>query len=427
MIFSMMQALLSSPRTWGCFCPPAAARCTGWVFPTHVGVFPYKESSAPWSESLPHARGGVSGCQTSRSKKPPSSPRTWGCFCGVVSSRHAHQVFPTHVGVFLCSAVVSYAPRRLPHARGGVSGSLFLFAGLQSSSPRTWGCFYSGEDVGGQSTVFPTHVGVFPDRLHCRAHRGCLPHARGGVSCAATKTAGPHTSSPRTWGCFCPARHALLRDAVFPTHVGVFPAGACRKPSTCSLPHARGGVSSMDQSIGKRCASSPRTWGCFRRADCTRDTLSVFPTHVGVFPRRVCVLRPSKSLPHARGGVSAVHQARQLMEQSSPRTWGCFSWPRATWRHQDVFPTHVGVFLKKRKPSRRASSLPHARGGVSRCQGLPPADCPSSPRTWGCFSHAGTVLVGAVVFPTHVGVFLKRIKGGSVSKGLPHARGGVSA
>ena len=32
---------------------------------------------------------------------------------------------------------------------------------------------------------------------------------------------------------------------------------------------------------------------------------------------------------------------------------------------QEVFPTHVGVFLTVIRPSRLASSLPHARGGVS--------------------------------------------------------------
>ena len=32
--------------------------------------------------------------------------------------------------------------------------------------------------------------------------------------------------------------------------------------------------------------------------------------------------------------------------QSSPRTWGCFSEGERRELGKDVFPTHVGVFLK---------------------------------------------------------------------------------
>ena len=86
-----------------------------------------------------------------------------------------------------------------------------------------------------------------------------LPHARGGVS-------------------------RPMSQAVFPTHVGVFPGSCTSGRRTSRLPHARGGVSPS-----KRISKMVHT---------------VFPTHVGVF------LTGYRILPG--------------MAESSPRTWGCF-------------------------------------------------------------------------------------------------------
>ena len=149
----------------------------------------------------------------------------------------------------------------LPHARGGVSehGTKTFLNG--SSSPRTWGCFPIGIRLDLIKGVFPTHVGVFPLLWHRRRREEGLPHARGGVSGGKGITQDAIASSPRTWGCFH-GRHAfLLQDRVFPTHVGVFP----RKHGSCSwperLPHARGGVSGGVHFVEGVQQSSPHTWG----------------------------------------------------------------------------------------------------------------------------------------------------------------------
>ena len=113
------------------------------------------------------------------------------------------EVFPTHVGVFLCSGSPAHVSSGLPHARGGVSGFLHVGASHITSSPRTWGCFTNG---GRYET---------PKR--------CLPHARGGVSPSKRISKMVHT--------------------VFPTHVGVFLTGYRILPGMAE--------------------SSPRTWGCF--------------------------------------------------------------------------------------------------------------------------------------------------------------------
>ena len=116
-------------------------------------------------------------------------------------------------------------------------------------------------------------------------------------------------SSPRTWGCFC--RHIVLYPlvSVFPTHVGVFLVREETPQGSPRLPHARGGVSGLQARASSDLASSPRTWGCFPHLVKTVLLCNVFPTHVGVFLRRLIAVMISGSLPHARGGVSGIHDA----------------------------------------------------------------------------------------------------------------------
>src|SRR5690606_32087045 len=106
--------------------------------------------------------------------------------------------------------------------------------------------------------------------------------------------------------------------------------------------------------------SSPRTWGCFSNADGDVEWVDVFPTHVGVFPPCFRSWRAPPSLPHARGGVSAVGVSGGGDDLSSPRTWGCFSSTRRTNHLALVFPTHVGVFPISVPHSHANQCLPHA-------------------------------------------------------------------
>ena len=149
------------------------------------------------------------------------------------------------------------------------------------------------------------------------------------------------------------------------------------------LPHARGGVSTKLKGFCKTTASSPRTWGCFLAAAARSKALDVFPTHVGVFPSRLPSRSLSRSLPHARGGVSAQRPAQGRFRVSSPRTWGCFYGVRKLGIPCTVFPTHVGVFLGVRCWPALGKCLPHARGGVSMLYRSKSKAVLSSPRTWG--------------------------------------------
>ena len=89
----------------------------------------------------------------------------------------------------------------------------------------------------------------------------------------------------------------------------------------------------------------------------------------------------------------------------------------------NVFPTHVGVFLQIPSMTDIKMSLPHARGGVSEIAWLYAQVNASSPRTWGCFCYSGDPKIGLFVFPTHVGVFLKRRIRSAFGVCLPYARG----
>ena len=186
----------SSPRTWGCFSIYAKKWFADLVFPTHVGVFPQllvcseRQNSLPHArggvsgvgqgnvsaEGLPHARGGVSSFSEKHTVTRLSSPRTWGCFSDREALANSRRVFPTHVGVFLKGEFQLHAGIGLPHARGGVSSVSLMPSCAQASSPRTWGCFTLGAGLSGFGIVFPTHVGGAPSR-------GCprkpLPHSWG--------------------------------------------------------------------------------------------------------------------------------------------------------------------------------------------------------------------------------------------------------
>ena len=173
--------------------------------------------------------------------------------------------------------------------------------------------------------------------------------------------------------------------SVFPTHVGVFPHVGTTDWMRACLPHARGGVSLQVTVTTSSTGSSPRTWGCFRHG--TRSTLlfAVFPTHVGVFPPEHSKPPMNCCLPHARGGVSRSSGTTSYCASSSPRTWGCFRLCKVFRLNAVVFPTHVGVFLVLAGGVYAHGGLPHARGGVSTNRTRHRRTYPSSPRTWGCF------------------------------------------
>ncbi len=74
-----------------------------------------------------------------------------------------------------------------------------------------------------RENVFPTPVGVFPHDLRDARQRRSLPHTRGGVSTLILHPVGAVGSSPHPWGCFSTRYSRTNAVCVFPTPVGVFP------------------------------------------------------------------------------------------------------------------------------------------------------------------------------------------------------------
>ena len=127
----------------------------------HVGVFLPQPRALSRCPRLPHARGGVSGTLGSTFTVLGSSPCTWGCFYCTALHRLSRRVFPMHVGVFLIIYGAENHKKRLPHARGGVSSQKHLPYYISVSSPCTWGCFRISDFRFKNIQVFPMHVGVF--------------------------------------------------------------------------------------------------------------------------------------------------------------------------------------------------------------------------------------------------------------------------
>ena len=167
-------------------------------------------------------------------------------------------------------------------------------------------------------------MGVFLEHLEQHWDSMRLPHTRGGVSFMAIYTSANEKSSPHTWGCFPTLSHTLQMLIVFPTHVGVFLIYHLKNARKSCLPHTRGGVSLGNSKTTLKFASSPHTWGCFWIIKWLAFPLQVFPTHVGVFLRSFSNFIRSCCLPHTRGGVSGREFDLRIFESSSPHTWGCF-------------------------------------------------------------------------------------------------------
>ncbi len=136
-----------------------------YVFPTPVGVFPRWSGVNTRKTGLPHARGGVSRGAADLMPLRKSSPRPWGCFYQFCNISCDIVVFPTPVGVFLLITTLLVRFFCLPHARGGVSDHQRGFMLTKWSSPRPWGCFYDDGKLGNSPEVFPTPVGVFPEKV----------------------------------------------------------------------------------------------------------------------------------------------------------------------------------------------------------------------------------------------------------------------
>ena len=195
--------------------------------------------------SLPHGRGDVSGLVIKGEPAVLSSPRAWGCFFSRGLCLNCNKVFPTGVGMFLFPGPLSQLQQSLPHGRGDVSIRRQPVKIFSRSSPRAWGCFLTTGRSANTRRVFPTGVGMFPALALARFMIICLPHGRRDVSQGIAANSAAIASSPRAWGCFRRARTPRTCTAVFPTGVGMFPCNQPLRFSKARFPHGCGDVSDI--------------------------------------------------------------------------------------------------------------------------------------------------------------------------------------
>ena len=88
-------------------------------------------------------------------------------------------VFFTHVEMFLTNMSRSCLTDRFLHARGDVSCFCRDVIAFDAFSPRTWRCFFLILNIVPGEAVFSTHVEMFPSRLMVLDRRTSFLHARG--------------------------------------------------------------------------------------------------------------------------------------------------------------------------------------------------------------------------------------------------------
>ena len=203
---------------------------------------------------------------------------------------------------------------------------------------------------------------------------------------------GHFSSSPRTRGYFLFFYLYGVSHALFPAHAGVFPSGRGFVAMSVTLPRARGGISAVGHACQILIPSSPRTRGYFRQVNTRTALTELFPAHAGVFPCRATRRDSVASLPRARGGISDVSRGPVTCFLSSPRTRGYFRKRIVPVMIGSLFPAHAGVFPRAGQSCQDHAPLPRARGGISVyvTNRVPTGN--SSPRTRGyfrCDAHSG--------------------------------------
>ncbi len=146
-------------------------------------------------------------------------------------------------------------------------------------------------------------------------------------------------------------------------------------------------------------------WGCSGYSWTPAELPLVFPTHVGMFLVPSLLRMVNICFPHACGDVPRLANDLHIPVVFSPRMWGCSAGRAGTYARPRVFPTHVGMFRRRRDRKTADMRFPHACGDVPmrRCS-VRHADV-FSPRMWGCSAPTTPGRDRRSVFPTHVGMF----------------------
>ncbi len=192
-----------------------------------------------------------------------------------------------------------------------------------------------------------------------------------------------------------------------------------------AFPHSRGDVPRRICSSGVHTSFSPLAWGCSEALDLADDTLSLFPTRVGMFRTAPRACSTAAPFPHSRGDVPGTDHRQAKYRNFSPLAWGCSGGAPMSSPHGRLFPTRVGMFRGPGLSPASPLSFPHSRGDVppflrAFCGGVV-----FSPLAWGCSAHSAAIRARCRLFPTRVGMFRSMFVTMNQPRPFPHSRGDV--
>ena len=169
----------SSPPTWGIRCSTAPTIDISRFIPTYVGHTGSAHVFCPPLPVHPHIRGAYEGSRGVSPAHGGSSPHTWGIHHDYRGNTGAYRFIPTYVGHTASSAGTENTITVHPHIRGAYRAIDKQQAGLDGSSPHTWGIRILAYLRRAKVRFIPTYVGHTASLSPMLVHLPVHPHIRG--------------------------------------------------------------------------------------------------------------------------------------------------------------------------------------------------------------------------------------------------------
>ena len=188
--------------------------------PTYVG---HTSSPGPYQFHIsvhPHLRGAYAALPRQQLIFPGSSPHTWGIQGQLMYFVRRFRFIPTYVGHTWGNDRAAIPLPVHPHIRGAYEGSRGVSPAHGGSSPHTWGIHHDYRGNTGAYRFIPTYVGHTASSAGTENTITVHPHIRGAYRAIDKQQAGLDGSSPHTWGIRILAYLRRAKVRFIPTYVG---------------------------------------------------------------------------------------------------------------------------------------------------------------------------------------------------------------
>ena len=374
------------------------------MFPTHVGIARRIRGEDRGGRDVPYACG-----DCARYVLPPMltlrcSLRMWGLRGDRLDHRHAHGMFPTHVGIARASHGIDSAWNHVPYACGDCAQFRTAPVAGQQCSLRMWGLRDARHPPRGVHAMFPTHVGIALQQHQQDGGRCDVPYACGDCASTAWCISGATRCSLRMWGLRDGMPTMPTRNGMFPTHVGIARIRNAARIAKHNVPYACGDCAEPASGIEGGAGCSLRMWGLRGASGSSWACPRMFPTHVGIARIVNASDETPRDVPYACGDCAPLLAPHQYVFGCSLRMWGLRVGQAQGVPHPGMFPTHVGIARRVLCPTADGRHVPYACGDCAEGRsGACPA-LPCSLRMWGLRGGSFRRLPCPAMFPTHVGI-----------------------